>query len=219
VTLPKLSVQLTDADLMALESHYATKWVNSLRAQPGEFGLKYLPRDPMNPDRMLPKFQTDKHTYTIVGENGIGIDRYTQFQKRSVQRGFGRDFQSIIDTLNAIYRSLGTDSSKSDAIVQIRALMDSVADFGNDQFDAALWICTLFVLREDETLATYSEQMAEEKIQDWKDYGFSELDFFLLSGSVVPGYGTLFTEVLRTNKAAQQRLLDVIAMSGSEAEK
>ena len=183
MTLPTLSTPLTTADQQALQSYLSDQqaaWVQSLRPQPGEFGLRNLPRDPSNTNQFLPKFQTERHTYTIIGENGIGIDRYTTFQKRAIQRGFGRDFQSILDELAKIYRQLGTDTSKADSIVAIRALMDGVADFGREQFDAALWICTLFVMREDETVKDYSEEIALEKINDWAAYGYSELDFFLL---------------------------------------
>ena len=64
------------------------------------------------------------------------------------------------------------------------------------------------MLREDETVNTYSDQIAEEKIRDWAEFGFTELDFFLLSGSVVPGYGSAYSATMRRSEKARDKYLD-----------
>lgn len=205
----------------AIESWFSGQqkaWVESLKPKTDQFGLRHLPREPNDPNRFLSTFKTEKHTYTIVGESGIGINRFTVFQKRSLQRGFARDFQQIYDELTKIKLTIGGEANigkmRADAIVNITAIQDSVADFSKEQFDASLWLSTLFVLREDENMASYSEQIAEEKIKDWANYGYSELDFFLLSGSVVPGYGKAYQETIQKSQAAQKRYLDAIVMNG-----
>lgn len=208
-------------DKAAIESWFLEQqraWAESLKPQPDQFGMRHLPRDPNDPNRFLSTFKTDKHTYTIVGEHGIGINRFTVFQKRSLQRGFARDFQQIYDELTKIKLVIGGEANigkmRADAIVNITAIQDSVADFSKEQFDASLWLSTLFVLREDENMATYSEQIAEEKIRDWADFGLSELDFFLLSGQMIPGYGKAYQETIQKSQAAQKKYLGAIAMNG-----
>lgn len=217
---PALS-NLTETDKQALTlwaAQYKQTVLDSLKPKPDALGLRQLPREPGNPNKFLSQFKTDKHTYTLIGDAGIGFERYTMFQKRSLQRGFARDFQQVWDTLQQIKLGIAGETAvaklRSEAIIAITALQDSVADFGREQFDAALWLCTLFVLREDETMSTYSEQVAEEKLADWAAYGYSELDFFFLSGNLVPGYGSRFREVIKSNERARQKLLDVIATHG-----
>jgi hypothetical protein len=216
---PTLSTQLTEADKSALRTYISelqSNWVESLSPQPNEFGLRHLPRDPVT-GKFLTKFKTDEHTYTVIGGDGIGLERYTYFQKRSVQMGFARNFQAMRDELQAIFVQLGTEASKSNAIVRIKGLLDSVVDFGNEQYDAVIWLCTLFILREDELANEYNEEIAQEKIEDWKKYGFSELDFFLLSGTVVPGYGKAFNDTIKDSQTAVKKFMDAIGTNGQES--
>jgi hypothetical protein len=212
--LPTLSVPLTAADQAAIQAHIADlqkQWTESLLPQQGEFGMRHLPRDPAS-GHFLNKFKTTEHTYTIIGGDVIGIEWYTYFQKRSVQMGFARNFQQIRNELQEIFISLGTEASKSNAIVRIKAMMDAVVDFGNEQFDASIWICTLFVMREDELISEYNEQIALEKIEDWKKHGYSEMDFFLLAGSAVPGYAELFSQQMQESPPAMRRWSDATDM-------
>lgn len=218
--LPNITLSESDAEkLRQWAEMYQKAVIDAIKPSKDEHGLRRLPRDPSNPNKFLSVFKTESHTYTIVGDNGIGFERYTVFQKLSIKRGFGRDFQQIYDALNQIKMGIAGETTvaklRSEAIVAITGLQDSISSLANEQYEAALWLCTLFVLREDEPIATYSEQVAEEKIRDWADNGFSELDFFFLSGNMVPGYGKAFKEAIAQNEKARERLLDAIATSGS----
>ena len=214
MNLPKLSIEIPPADLAALQSHFEAQWLESIRPKANEYGLRQLPREPGNPNKFLTKFETDKHIYTIIGDAGIGFDRYTMFQKRSLQRAFGRDFQQVYDALQQIKLGIAGETTvsklRAESIVAITALQDSVADFGNEQFDAALWMSTLHILREDETISGYSETIAEEKIKDWAAYGYSEVDFFLLTGNFIPGYLNAFKQAISDQQRLRQRFMDVI---------
>lgn len=220
MNLPNLP-SLTNAERTTLElwaTSYQQGLLDSLKPPADAFGLRQLPREPNNPNKFLSTFKTDNHTYTIIGDGGIGFERYTIFQKRSLQRGFGRDFQQVWDTLQGIKINIASERElgklRSEAIISITGLQDSVADFGREQFDAALWLCTLFILREDETMAAYSETIAEEKIRDWAAFGFSELDFFFLSGNLIPGYMNAFRQAVQSSEKLRHRLMDAINTNG-----
>lgn len=219
MSLPEITLSKEDAQkLQDWAEQYKQSVLDGLKPQPDEYGLKQLPREPNNPNKFMPKFQTNEHTYTIIGDAGIGFERYTIFQKLSLKRGFGRDFAQIYEALEKIKLGIAGETTvsrlRADSIVAITALQDSVADFGNEQFDSALWLCTLFVLRDDEDVATYSETLALEKINDWASYGYSELDFFFLSGNMVPNYGNLFKQAISQNEKAREKLMDAIGMNG-----
>lgn len=198
------------------------EWAKELTPIPDRFGLRRLPREnPNDPNsRFLSEFKTDKHTYTIIGEEGIGFERYTAFQKRTIQRAFARDFQSLYNELNDIKMSIAGEQNvakmRSDAILHITGIQDAIADFGNEQFEASMWLCTLFILREDENVTEYSEKIAEEKIRDWSQQGFSELDFFLLSGSMVAGYGKAYQDLMQRSRSARERYLAATLTLGKE---
>ena len=217
--LPKITLSDSDAQKLAdWAEQYKQSVLESLKPQPKDYGLRMLPREPGNPNKFMPQFKTEAHTYQIIGDMGIGFERYTLFQKLSLKRGFGRDFAQIYEALEKIKLGIAGETTvarlRADSIVSITALQDSVADFGNEQFDAALWLCTLFVLREGEDVASYSEAVAEEKIKDWAAYGYSELDFFFLSGNMVPNYGNLFKQAISQNEKAREKLMDAIATNG-----
>jgi len=196
-------------------------WRASLTPDHNEFGMRMLPRDPNDPSRFLPVFHTEKHTYKILTESGIGIARYTQFQKMSIVRGFARDFGSIHSKLEQIKLLIAGEQQvgkmRSDAIIQLHALIEGVSDFSKEQFDSGLWLCSLFVLREDEKVSVYDEAIAEEKIRDWADYGYSEIDFFLLSAGQVPGYAAAFQRILQDSQAAKERLWKAWAGSATNS--
>ncbi len=44
--------------------------------------------------------------------------------------------------------------------------------------DPAFWICTLFIVREDEDMTTWNPELAQEKIEDWNK-GMIDPAFFL----------------------------------------
>lgn len=215
------NIQLSEADAQKLNAwaeQYKQSIIDGLKPKPDDYGLRLLPREPGNPNKFMQQFKTDVHTYQIIGDAGLGFERYTLFQKLSLKRGFGRDFAQIYEALEKIKLGIAGETTvarlRADSIVSITALQDSVADFGNEQFDAALWLCTLFVLREGEDVASYSETVAEEKIKDWAAYGYSELDFFFLSGNMVPNYGNLFKLAISQNEKAREKLMDAIGTNG-----
>lgn len=221
IELPSIP-SLTDADNATLQlwaANYQQGLLDSLKPAPDAFGLRQLPREPGNPNKFLPTFKTDAHTYQIIGDSGIGFERYSIFQKRSIQLGFGRNFQQLISEIERIILAIGGEQNVArrqvDSIVSLTGLKHSIADISREHYDAAFWLCSLFALREDETVKEYSEEIAREKIEDWGGYGYSELDFFFLSGNMVPGYGNAFKEALAQNERLRQKLLDAIGTSGS----
>ncbi len=219
IELPQIPLSEADAErLRQWADNYKQSVLESLAPTPDALGLRKLPREQGNPNKFLRTFKTDSHTYTIIGDDGIGFERYTVFQKLGLQRGFGRDFEQVNAALEQIKMGIAGETTvaklRSEAIVAITGLQHSVADFGSEQFDAALWLCTLFVLREDEKVNTYSKEIAEEKIKDWASYGYSELDFFFLSGNMVPAYGKAFQNAMNQNERARQQLLDAMSIGG-----
>lgn len=214
---------LTDEQRRAVEAVIEAEkaqWAASLAPKPNGYGLCRLPRDPRDENQFLPTFRTDGHTYHIIGGDGIGIERYTEFQKFSVQRGFARSFADINKELERLRLFIGgeRDVAKlvNESILSLSALQDGIASFSREQYDASLWLATLFVLRDGEDVKTYSEQLGREKIEDWKAYGYSEVDFFFLTGQQVGGYGSAFREAVQRNEKARERLLAALLTDGSE---
>lgn len=188
--------------------------VKMLSPTPNESGLRRLPRDPYDPSKFLPVFKTENHTYRIIGEDGIGIERFTMFKKFAIQRGFARSFAQINEELNNLkfFAAKEKDQGKlvSEIILKISGLQDGIHSFSKEQFDSALWMSTLFIIREGQKITEYSEIEGEEMIRDWKDYGYSELDFFFLSGQQIAGYGAPFKKAILENEKAKESLVAAI---------
>lgn len=58
---------------------------------------------------------------------------------------------------------------------------DSFKGEFTSKYPAALYLCTLFVIKEDEDLSKWSWDLANQKINDWDIENISCYDFFLLA--------------------------------------
>lgn len=155
-----------------------------------KYGAKALPRDAQ--ERILPRFRANGQDYIILSaETGIGIERYTQFEKMSVALGY-HSFAKLAEQIDEALRMVNEDADfaqrRIDLTLHLSSVRRGISEMSEARYNIAFYICTLFIIRPDEKVDTYSPELAEEKIADWNAEGISERDFFFLALSGLKGF-------------------------------
>lgn len=129
-----------------------------------------------NPIISLPNgtksFEAEGKKFIVMTE--IPVGRYRHYMKMEVELGFTVNFGTIVDNLVAAYNALN-ESRNADAAVLIKNTLEGCTHI-NEKRSIALWVATLFVNLPDEDLSEWSRDVAEQKIEAWKNI---DANFFL----------------------------------------
>jgi|GEM_PF-2171768 len=169
--------------------------------------IKKLPR---RDDGTLSRtFEANEITYTIrTADEGVSISRFNEYQRMSAMLGFGATFQKLYENITkSIKLANGVVSSENtftDLVLHLDAMRQSILEASEDRNSLALYICTLFIVREGEDLTTWSMEEARDKIDDWNREGYSAEDFFLLALGSVAGFKNEYLALIeRLSEKAQ----------------
>lgn len=138
-----------------------------------------------------------------VKHTSITVDEYKEFEILQAHVGFGMDFGSIMNRLKDAYELLNKQKS-ADAAVKLHNLMSGIADKLERRENPALLICTLFLHEEGKRLK-WSEDIAQQKINDWKEEGLDVTDFFQLAAALVPQFVENLEEILQSTSEEKQK--------------
>lgn len=136
-----------------------------------------------NPIIVLPPtartFEAAGHKYFV--ESNITIARYKKYQRMEIELGFNLNFSGLVDGLMIAYNALN-DRRDADAAVAIKEMLDGCRLFNEDRANVASYVATLFINRADEKRDEWSIEMANEKLEHWKNI---DANFFLSWGLVL----------------------------------
>ncbi len=171
-------------------------------------GTKSLPK---GADGLLTDFSTSRHRYKVMrpGEP-LGIQRFTEYEKLQSVFGFGQSFAGILEVFGGLEKLLGADRPfseiRTEAILLCNSAKRGIVDQSRARFNKALYLATIFVVRDDDDPLKWDERLAEEYIEDWAAEGLSEIDFFTLSASAVSGFKEAFNKISADVRAQEERL-------------
>ena len=121
--------------------------------------------------------------YIRTPMQGIGMKRYTEMMKRLPAVGFDDTFQHMATHVQHAIESANTIGSAkpklSDLFETLANLYEGIRR--NDRnWQMSFVLSTLFIVRKDEDMSTWSIEDAQEKIEDWNKAQIHEHDFFFL---------------------------------------
>lgn len=169
-----------------------------------EEGFIILPKDAQG---IILPFETKNHKYKVIRPgNPIGIQRYLEFEKLQIPAGMGLSFAEIAGVLKELELLLGSDKAfaeiRTEAILKANSLRRGIVDLSKTRFSKALYLATIFIYRDGDDLSKWDMETATEYLEDWKEAGISETDFFYLSLRMVNGfskiYGSIKQEIAQT---------------------
>ncbi len=150
------------------------------------------------------KFQAGDKEYIINQE--LTINRFKILEELEIEFYYGFTMQEMFQKLKDVWELM--DKGKmAQAPVKIHNLMTGVAERVDKREPVMLRICSLFIVTEGEDLTEWSDELASEKINDWKEYDIN--DFFSLAASLVPGFMKDYEEILNDTflSAAKEEVL------------
>jgi hypothetical protein len=154
-------------------------------------------------DTTANSFEANGKKYLIHGS--LSVKRFEEFEKLQVQVGFGADFQSLYSTLEKAYANMN-QMKVMDAGVLIHNTLQGVSRKTDGRSHPVMLLCTLFIAREGENLAEWTETDAVEKIDDWKKEGIDVSFFFSLANSLVPAFTLGFNSGLENTSPEAEKL-------------
>lgn len=139
----------------------------------------------------LQRLDLSKSEWVINGNNyylepNISAGRYKQYEKFSVEFGYGVDFESMHEQIGKAINMINDNHAVQGHTV-LYNLYSSMKNNLEKRANRAMKVCSIFILKEGEDPAKYDNKLAEAKIKDWEDGGVAIDDFFHLAFNLVPG--------------------------------
>jgi len=180
--------------------------------------IKRLPR--RDDGSIKSTFEANDVKYTIrTADEGISISRFNEYQKFAGMLGYNATFQKMYENnQKAIKLANGVvsgDNTFTDLVLHLNAINEGVLQASEERNSIALYICTLFIVREGEDLTTWSMELAKDKIDDWNREGYHAEDFFFLALSSVVGFKSAYNELIDRLKERMISLTDLFSGDGS----
>jgi hypothetical protein len=135
-------------------------------------------------------FEANGTRYTIEG--ALTIERYAELQVLEKELGYGLTFKAMFDKMSQAFTLLNKQKP-ADAAVLLNDIMRGMAKV-QEREPLVLKICALFMNTADEDRSSFSADMYNKKIADWKVQKIDMRDFFTAASSSIGG----FLEVYRT---------------------
>lgn len=121
----------------------------------------------------------------------ISIGRKKMLDQVKVKLGTGMEVGEMFAFMSALDKELIADRSPIHNLSQARQLnlnaMHNLKALIENDTDAVLQFCGLFINKEGEDTKTISKEIIDEKIKDWTQEGFAYDDFFLFAINSVSG--------------------------------
>lgn len=124
-------------------------------------------------------------------EQNLSIKRYAKYQEIEKELGFSMSFKNIFDELLDI-KNLMNKVNFVEVAVKLDNLTRSVAKLEEKQ-PIALRMAALFLNEENEDRTTITEDMINQKIEDWSEYEVE--GFFQLALSSVNGFLDIYNKM------------------------
>ena len=129
---------------------------------------------------------------TYVKHSSLTVDEYKEYELLQANVGFGMDFGSLQNKLKDVFALLNK-GKQADAAVKVHNILTGIGEKIEKRDNPALMICTLF-LHEKDNRQRWSEDLAKQKIEDWKEIDVS--CFFQLAVNLVPQFLESLEEIL-----------------------
>lgn len=144
-------------------------------------GLKEL-------DLKTDTFTANGRTYKILSR--MPMSRYKQFRKLQHRLVYGVDVETMLKNLMKIYNYCNSPKPEPvSAGIVAHNMMNGINDVADDsREEAALLLCALIIVREDENVGEHDPKLDIEKIRDWEKEGFAVDGFFQLALISIPEF-------------------------------
>lgn len=129
----------------------------------------------------------------IIHES-LAMTRFEKFEELEPEVAYGMAADNLFDNLLKVYDFLN-EQRPADASVAVHNMLNGIKRNLEGREHPVLQICSLYIAREGENLATYDAKLNAEKIEDWRQEGIDYQNFFLLAFNLARGFTPIYEEV------------------------
>lgn len=145
----------------------------------------------------------------------VGMEKWGKFNTLSIIVGSGVTFAELVSGLTEHQKMLAADKPfseiRTEAIVWCDSMKRGIIDLSKNRNDPAFYLASLFIYREGSHPFDWSEEMADEMIEDWRKGHVSEQDLFFFALSQVPAWSAILSELRdQAERNAARSLVDTI---------
>lgn len=148
------------------------------------YKAKPLPRD--SDGNILRTWKANGRTYTILTYKEAFVPiRQSWLEKLSFEWIFGGDLTKVSAQIKQLAVDLYEKGQDPEGLFDIgetlNAMYRGLLTRSKQKYSVSLVIATLFIVRDNEKLSSWTLESAKEKINDWNTEEITADDFFLLS--------------------------------------
>ena len=156
-----------------------------------KIGSINAPRSLIVDGKFETEFKANGVKYIVMPADKVfNIDRQVAYNNIETAFALNQTPTSVKDrftlTCNTVIRLMQAtgDDWQKNMDTLLRDCMNNLDSFKGEltsRYPAAYYICTLFIIRENEDLSTWNFELADEKIDDWVKENLKSVDFFGLA--------------------------------------
>ena len=129
-------------------------------------------------------------------EDKLTVRRYRQFQRLSLEAGFGISLEELIDILGRIFMLTNQNSDNRGEIAVIAHNTWQKLTKLKENEDAMLLVAALFINETKENREHFELSQIQAKIRDWEEEGYQASFFCVVAIRNLPGFKEGFLDVL-----------------------
>lgn len=145
----------------------------------------------------------------------VGVEKWKHYEELKIVVGAGVTFAQLITGLKAHKDLLASDQPfaeiRAEAIVWADSMMKGLVDLSKSRYDAAFYLCSIFIYRDGADPYEWSYDRAEEMIADWAQGGIDEQDLFFFAMLLIPAWQGIFSELqAQAEREAARSLVGIL---------
>lgn len=145
-------------------------------------------------DQQTGKFTANDINYTVT--QFLSVERYCEFQILEKELAYGLSFEQMYRALDAAEKELNKQQFVNSAVL-ITDIKRGILK-AQEREPTILKICALFINADGEDIRTFTQDMVDTKIHNWKAEGLNMNDFFIVAASTISGFLGIYQNVTRS---------------------
>lgn len=139
------------------------------------------------------QFEANGKKYFI--ESSLSIERYAKYEEIETELGFGRGFAQVFDEVRAAMDDINKQK-QGDAYVKLYNLVNGVQQLEIKK-PSVFRFCALFINEENEDRATITDDVINQKINDWQAEGLDYEPFFSFAINSLSGFKDRYRKLIQ----------------------
>lgn len=150
------------------------------------------------------KVLTGKETSMVIngktyryGKN-ISYDRWDWYLHAQVELGYASTFAEMFAALQEAYEAANAGRMADNAVI-LRNIMLGMKRISDRQIPAVVKLCSMFINYDGEDTRYMTEELLEEKSNDFRVEGISMQSFFSLALDFIPEFWEIFNRLSQSS--------------------